>query len=121
MRILRNLELHVAHGCNLTCESCSHYSNQGHTGLVALADADAWMAGWSRRLEPAAGAEGLFAAGRRADDSSAAFRVRHAGASALAADPSANRHQRLLPPSASDFARRVAGRSQCRSLSLHTS
>lgn len=52
MRILPNLELHVAHSCNLTCESCSHYSNQGHKGLVSLDDADAWMAAWSRRLAP---------------------------------------------------------------------
>src|SRR5262245_30805745 len=52
MSILRNLELHVAHSCNLTCESCSHYSNQGHKGLLALEDADAWMARWNRRLEP---------------------------------------------------------------------
>lgn len=30
-----NLEIHVAHACNLACESCSHYSNHGHKGLVS--------------------------------------------------------------------------------------
>jgi hypothetical protein len=29
-----NLELHVAHGCNLSCESCSHYTSQGHRSKV---------------------------------------------------------------------------------------
>ena len=46
------LELHVAHACNLTCESCAHYSNQGHRGVVSVDDADAWMGAWSGRLAP---------------------------------------------------------------------
>lgn len=52
MRKLKNLELHVTHACNLTCESCSHYSNQGHKGLLTLEDAERWMEPWSRRLRP---------------------------------------------------------------------
>ena len=44
------LELHVTHACNLACESCSHYSNHGHSGNLSLEDAYAWMAPWSRRL-----------------------------------------------------------------------
>ncbi len=47
-----NLEIHVAHACNLACESCSHYSNHAHKGLVSLEEADAWMGAWSRRIEP---------------------------------------------------------------------
>jgi len=47
---IRHLELHVTHGCNLTCESCSHYSNQGHMGHLSLTDADAWMGAWSSRI-----------------------------------------------------------------------
>lgn len=46
------LELHVAHSCNLACESCSHYSNHAHKGLIALDDAAAWMGQWSPRLSP---------------------------------------------------------------------
>ena len=45
-----HLEIHVAHACNLKCESCSHYSDQGHKGIVTLADADRWMGAWSGRL-----------------------------------------------------------------------
>lgn len=48
--VFRKLELHVAHGCNLSCESCSHYSNHAHAGIVSLEDADRWMALWSRRV-----------------------------------------------------------------------
>jgi len=48
--VFRKLELHVAHGCNLSCESCSHYSNHAHSGIVSLEDADHWMALWSNRV-----------------------------------------------------------------------
>jgi len=51
-RLIRNLELHVTHACNLTCDSCSHYSNHGHKGHTALEDAERWMAEWMPRLEP---------------------------------------------------------------------
>ncbi|RWD59564.1 MAG: radical SAM protein [Mesorhizobium sp.] len=46
----RKLELHVAHGCNLACESCSHYSNHGHAGTVSVEEADRWMGLWSGRV-----------------------------------------------------------------------
>jgi len=52
MRVLPNLEIHVTHSCNLTCESCSHYSNQGHKGLISLEEAERWMAPWAERLSP---------------------------------------------------------------------
>jgi MoaA/NifB/PqqE/SkfB family radical SAM enzyme len=48
--VFRRLELHVAHGCNLSCESCSHYSNHAHSGTVSLDEADRWMGLWSRRV-----------------------------------------------------------------------
>jgi molybdenum cofactor biosynthesis enzyme MoaA len=47
-----HLEIHVAPARNLKCESCSHYSDQGHEGVVSLEDADRWMAPWSGRLRP---------------------------------------------------------------------
>lgn len=47
---IADLQLHVAHACNLTCESCSHYSNHGHAGVVALDVADRWMEHWSSRV-----------------------------------------------------------------------
>ena len=52
MNVFRNLELHVVHSCNLSCESCSHYSNQGHKGVLSLDEADRWMKLWNRRLAP---------------------------------------------------------------------
>lgn len=52
MQSIRNLEIHVAHSCNLSCESCSHYSNQGHKGVLPLDEAERWMTLWSRRLAP---------------------------------------------------------------------
>lgn len=50
---LPNLEFHAAHACNLKCESCSHYSNHGHGGIVSLEEARAWMEPWHTRLSPA--------------------------------------------------------------------
>lgn len=49
---LRRLEIHATHACNLTCESCSHFTNHGHTGSLDPETADAWMAPWSKRLQP---------------------------------------------------------------------
>ena len=48
---LSELELHVSHACNLACESCSHFSNQNHRGLVGLDEAERWIEPWSRRVE----------------------------------------------------------------------
>lgn len=51
-RKIRNLEIHVAHACNLTCESCAHFSNFHHAGIVSLEEAETWMKPWSGRLQP---------------------------------------------------------------------
>jgi hypothetical protein len=45
------LELHVTHACNLSCESCSHYSNHGHGGELSLAEAERWMLAWRDRID----------------------------------------------------------------------
>jgi hypothetical protein len=52
MRVIDALEIHLVHSCNLTCESCSHYSNQGHDGILSLEEADDWMRQWNRRISP---------------------------------------------------------------------
>ncbi len=52
MLVIQNLELHVAHSCNLACESCTHYSNQNHKGVLGLEEAERWFAPWSERLRP---------------------------------------------------------------------
>ncbi|MBI1260465.1 MAG: radical SAM protein [Rhizobiales bacterium] len=51
--MLRRLELHVTHACNLACESCSHYSNQGHKGHISLAEAESWMSAWNGKIRVA--------------------------------------------------------------------
>ena len=52
MREIPNLEIHVSHACNLACESCSHYSNQGHKGNLSPDKAALWMSAWNQRLRP---------------------------------------------------------------------
>ncbi len=52
MRSIEILEIHVAHGCNLSCESCSHFAGNGLQGLVSLEEAETWMSAWNRRLQP---------------------------------------------------------------------
>jgi organic radical activating enzyme len=47
-----NLEIHVTHSCNLTCESCSHYCNHGHKGILSLDEAESWMDAWNKQLNP---------------------------------------------------------------------
>ena len=49
---LENLEIHAAHACNLACESCSHFSNHNHPGVLSLEDAASWMTAWKGRLRP---------------------------------------------------------------------
>jgi molybdenum cofactor biosynthesis enzyme MoaA len=49
-RPVQRVELHVTHACNLTCESCSHYSNHAHRGNLGLEQADRWMGAWSDRI-----------------------------------------------------------------------
>jgi hypothetical protein len=48
--VIDRLEMHVTHACNLTCESCSHYSNHNHKERVEPEEADLWFGAWSRRI-----------------------------------------------------------------------
>jgi mannose-6-phosphate isomerase-like protein (cupin superfamily) len=52
MKNIRDLEIHLVHGCNFRCEGCSHYSNQGHKGRLSLEEADRSMRMWSARVRP---------------------------------------------------------------------
>ncbi|MBW7967162.1 radical SAM protein [Bradyrhizobium sp. BR 10261] len=49
---LANLEIHAWDGCNLSCESCSHYSSLGLRGGPSDDDCRNWMMPWSSRLRP---------------------------------------------------------------------
>lgn len=46
------IELHVTHACNFTCEGCSHYSNHGHSGNLSVDTAREWLYNWSQRVVP---------------------------------------------------------------------
>ena len=46
------IEIHASHACNFTCESCSHFSNNGHKGFISVEEADEYMGKWSCRLNP---------------------------------------------------------------------
>lgn len=48
----RNIQMHVAHGCNLTCQSCSHYTNTGGGKTLSVEKAVSWMKPWSNRISP---------------------------------------------------------------------
>ncbi len=47
------LEFHVAFGCNLTCESCAHYSNHAHAGNIEPAELERQIALWNGKIVPA--------------------------------------------------------------------
>jgi len=51
--VLHAVGYFLAHGCNLSCQQCSHYSNfhvVGKLPTVEEADAEYWQ--WSHRLKP---------------------------------------------------------------------
>lgn len=50
---IRNLEIHVAHSCNLFCSQCTHYSNFSHKGVLTVEQANYEMGLWSYRINPA--------------------------------------------------------------------
>jgi len=52
MQPCRFLEMHVADGCNLACESCAHFANYLSGGLLSPDDAESQMKAWSARLAP---------------------------------------------------------------------
>ena len=46
------LEFHVAFGCNMTCESCAHYSNHAHAGNIAPTELERQIALWNGKIAP---------------------------------------------------------------------
>jgi hypothetical protein len=50
--VIPHLEWHVAHTCNFTCESCGHFSNHGHKGVITLKDLEQWYSLWNKRIAP---------------------------------------------------------------------
>jgi len=52
IRIPHEVQLHITHSCNLTCEGCTHYSNHGHSGMLSLEEGSKWMDLWNKRIIP---------------------------------------------------------------------
>jgi len=50
--VLPILDVHVAFGCNMTCESCAHYSNHAHAGNIAPGELERQIALWNRKIAP---------------------------------------------------------------------
>ena len=49
---ISNLEWHVAHACNFTCENCCHFSNHGHSVPVTYEQIEQWYDSWAHRIAP---------------------------------------------------------------------
>ncbi|MBF0285711.1 MAG: sulfotransferase [Magnetococcales bacterium] len=52
-RPLDLLEMHAWHGCNLGCESCSHFAPHQGDPRVDLAACRTWMETWAKKVRPA--------------------------------------------------------------------
>lgn len=50
--IVDYLEIHASFACNLSCESCSHYSNQNHKGHVSIDELKTWIQNWKTKIVP---------------------------------------------------------------------
>lgn len=49
---IEKLEIHVSNYCNLSCTSCSHYSNFKHSGLITNDQLDADLFSWHDKINP---------------------------------------------------------------------
>lgn len=49
---LRALEFHVSFGCNLTCESCSHFSNHSHALNIDPDQLKKQISLWNKKIDP---------------------------------------------------------------------
>jgi organic radical activating enzyme len=52
MIIIPHLEWHIAHSCNLTCESCIHFTNHNHTEIVSIEKLKEWYSLWNKKISP---------------------------------------------------------------------
>jgi sulfatase maturation enzyme AslB (radical SAM superfamily) len=47
-----NIEIQVSNGCNLTCQSCSHYTNVGFAKNIDAKTVREWIGDWNERILP---------------------------------------------------------------------
>jgi len=52
LKVPHEIQLHLTHSCNLTCEGCTHYMNQGHSGKVSIETASDWYDQWRNKILP---------------------------------------------------------------------
>lgn len=52
MHSVRQIEFHVVHTCNLSCDGCQHYTNHNLGGLVPFEEGSRWLQQWGRRVQP---------------------------------------------------------------------
>lgn len=52
LQLVKYLEIHVVHTCNLSCEACGHYSQHHVGGIVSVSEASKWSEKWNQRIEP---------------------------------------------------------------------
>ena len=50
--IIPHLEWHISHACNLTCESCVHFTNHNHQEIVSIEKLKEWYSLWNKRISP---------------------------------------------------------------------
>ena len=48
-----NLDIHITHRCNFSCDSCSHFSNHKFTNEIKFSDFKNWIDLWKNRVNPA--------------------------------------------------------------------
>lgn len=47
-----NIEIQISNGCNLTCQSCSHYTNVGGGKNLDIETISEWIKIWNTRIAP---------------------------------------------------------------------
>ena len=47
-----HLEWHITHNCNLSCQSCSHFTNHGHDWFIDIETLKTWYSYWNKRISP---------------------------------------------------------------------
>lgn len=48
-----NLDIHITHRCNFSCDSCSHFSNHKFTDEIKFNDFKNWIDLWKNKVNPA--------------------------------------------------------------------
>jgi organic radical activating enzyme len=49
---IKVLDIHITHNCNLTCESCSDFTNSGLNWMISKEEFEVWIKNWNKRVNP---------------------------------------------------------------------